>query len=272
MRLVLHVQALLGPSDGGGALGVAYTLLEQHKQLLEGTAERVAMAGMPGKAGAGGGEGGRGSMAEAGSGVGGVGPGHAFLEGVLADPANRTLGQLGSVAAAVAELRGRLERVAAARVCEHLGALTAEGRERLREMREMLGGQGLGVEGGGAAAASAAAAAAGNQAAEGGAGVGTGGAAAGAGGKGSWPQLRDPGLQAALDAHAGHVASTCDAVQAFVTQNRLLQEGGAAASEQLRLERSVLGAFWMAPEQLDKDVQGLRERLAALLASVGPVG
>lgn len=264
--MVLYVQALLGPSDGGGALGVAYTLLEQHKQLLEGTAERVAMAGMPGKAGAGGGEGGRGATAEAGSGGGGGGAGHAFLEGVLADPANRTLGQLGSVAAAVAGLRGRLERVAAARVCEHLGALTAEGRERLREMRELLGGQGLGVEGGGAATASAAAAA-GNQVAEAGGGAGTGGAAGG-----SWPQLRDPGLQAALDAHAGHVASTCEAVQAFVTQNRLLQEGGAAASEQMRLERSVLGAFWMAPEQLDKDVQGLRERLAALLASVGPVG
>ncbi|PNH05933.1 hypothetical protein TSOC_007777 [Tetrabaena socialis] len=254
-------RALLG---GEPALCASYALLDNQRQMLQAHARDVAAAAAAAAAEeadgrpaapppAGGGGGGFGA---AGGGVGFFGGGvKGFLDSVLADPAHRSVSQLAAAVEAVEGLMAGVERAVAGRVRGQLAEQVAAGRAGVEAVQGML-------------AAGPAAEAPSlppqhqpqhPQQQQQQPGVVPGGA--------EWPVYRDPALQVELAGTSGDVARVVRGITALVSRQNLLLDGQKRQHEQARLERSVLGAFWNAPEQLLRDVQGLRDRLSALLSA-----
>ncbi|EFJ39157.1 hypothetical protein VOLCADRAFT_101297, partial [Volvox carteri f. nagariensis] len=230
--------------------------------------------------------------------------GNAFLDSVLSDPAHRTVSNLAAGVDAVLGLMGRLEQQVHHRVSGQLSKLVSEGRRRVEELRQMLAGPAGMAQSpqqqqqqllvlandsvqqqttiqkqpqagqqttqmmASAGQQSSTSASSRSGVSGGGGGGGGGGGSARAGQKAqAWPVLRDQAFENELAGTKVDVERVLADIQVFVSRQNMLLDSHRRQSEQSRLERGVLAAFWNAPEQLLCDVQALRDRLAALLNS-----
>lgn len=210
--------------------------------------------------------------------------GNAFLDSILSDPAHRTVSHLAAGVDAVLGLLGRIEQQVQHRVSGQLTRLVSEGRRRVEEMRQMLASPSnhLPTQASSQQLAGDAMQMQAPIQLHGGAqqqtpipnarsGGGTTAIAVASGPAAQkvsmWPVLRDPAFEAELAGTKADVERVLVDIQVFVARQNMLLDSHRRQSEQSRLERGVLAAFWNAPEQLLCDVQALRDRIGALLNS-----
>ncbi|KAG2497089.1 hypothetical protein HYH03_005083 [Edaphochlamys debaryana] len=208
-----------------------------------------------------------------GGGGGGGGMGNAFLDSVMSDPSHRTVTQLAAEYEALGSLVGRARQQLSDRLGGQLGQLVAEGQARVDELRTLLGAPAPGPSpapsplpasslsgaGGGAVSGSAFASASALSAASSAAGAGAAAA--------PWPVLRDQALEAELTGLMKVTGDVTARIQNYVNRQNMLVADQKRQHEKSRTERAVLSTFWTHPEALLEAVQGLRNRLAALVAA-----